>query len=334
MSEPIPRRAKGERIPLAIDVAFSFLTADERLARQLAELIQDQAAPFVFSEQQKQLAGTNGAATLTRLYEEAATLAVVLYRTGYGSTNWTRLEESAITSRGLKQGWDTVFLISLDGTKPNWLPTARLWFGIEQFGVKVGADAILARFAELRESGRPESHLQRAARVAQRLVSGEEASRWRQTVDAVQAVQTELKWMREYLSAEVDGLNEVAHMLHARYVTPDHWVFGVDAQGAAVTLGWSFQYSNTLSGSALVVRERAAPDIRDKPIRLRYARGLETVREVEYEAVLGDKRTVLWQSNEKGEPCFTSRQVADRHLRHLVDLSGQVLGRAHERLNQ
>jgi hypothetical protein len=282
----------------------------------------------VFSEHQKDLAGTDGAARLTRLYGEVATLAVVIYREGYGRTNWTRIEESAITSRGIQLGWDTVFLISLDGTHPDWLPPARLWFWLPQYGARVGADAILARFAELRESGRPDSHLARATRSAQRLADAEEARQWRGTMEAVRAVQQELQWMREYLSGEADELNDVSETLHARYVAPDHLVFGLDAQGTDVRFGWSFEYGNSLTNTALTVQERAAPDVRHLDIRFRYARPLKAVLKLDYEPVLGDDRSVLWQSSsESGKPCFTSKQLIDRHLRNLVDHSSEVLQR-------
>ena len=329
--ESTDRPPGGERIPLDVDVAFSFLAADEPVTRQIAQLIEDRVAPFVYSEQQKELAGTNGVATLTRIFRETATLSVVLYRAGYGSTKWTRIEESAITSRGLEQGWDTVFLISLDGTRPTWIPPAQFWYGVEQVGPRTAADVILAHHARVRESGRPESHLVHAGRVAQRLANTEEARQWRGTIEAFHAVQQELAWMRDYLTAEVDNLNDAMPTLHARFVTQDHWVFGVDAQGATVHFGWSQQYNNTLTNTLLNARERAAPDIRDKPIRLRYARPLQTVLERDYEPVLGEGGTVMWESvSERGKPCFTSKQLLGRHLKNLVEHSGEVLERPHQ----
>ena len=42
------------------DVAFSFLTRDEGLALQLNDLLQDRIKTFVYSERQKELAGTDG----------------------------------------------------------------------------------------------------------------------------------------------------------------------------------------------------------------------------------------------------------------------------------
>src|SRR5262245_41330740 len=131
------------------DVAFSFLGADEPLAKRLSERIRQQVRTFVYSEAQKDLAGKDGVEEFTRLFEKSAQFVVVLYRNGYGATKWTRIEESAITSRIVEIGVHTVFLISLDGTKPRWLPGSRLYYGIEQFGESVAADAILGRFGEL-----------------------------------------------------------------------------------------------------------------------------------------------------------------------------------------
>ena len=84
----------AELAPTEVDVAFSFL-AGTSSALELARILEASASTFVFSERQKELAGTNGVAQFTSLYEVRARLVVVLYRAGYGETKWTKIEESA-----------------------------------------------------------------------------------------------------------------------------------------------------------------------------------------------------------------------------------------------
>src|SRR5438105_10121982 len=69
------------------DVAISFLSRDESLAREIAE----QLAPlrvFVYSKAQGEVAGREGIATFRTVFRELARVALVLFRTGWGLTDW------------------------------------------------------------------------------------------------------------------------------------------------------------------------------------------------------------------------------------------------------
>ena len=50
----------ADAVPPDFDVAFSFLARDEELALELARSVQGSAGAFVYSERQKDLAGTDG----------------------------------------------------------------------------------------------------------------------------------------------------------------------------------------------------------------------------------------------------------------------------------
>src|SRR4051812_15063041 len=99
------------------DIAFSFLAVDELLAQRLARRLDRHVRVFVYSDQQKEIAGKDGVEVFTEIYGESAQFVVVLFRAGYGQTRWTRIEETAIKSRVLEIGAQTVLLLSLDGTK-------------------------------------------------------------------------------------------------------------------------------------------------------------------------------------------------------------------------
>lgn len=149
------------------EVAFSFLAQDEPLAIQLNDLLQDRVKTFLYSEQQKRIAGTDGEKTFGLVFGEQARLVVVLYRNGWGGSPWTRIEETAIRNRAHELGYDFVIVIPLDKTAsvPQWLPRNRIWVGLERWGMKGAAGVIEARIQELGGEPHEETLKERAARL-------------------------------------------------------------------------------------------------------------------------------------------------------------------------
>ena len=90
------------------DVAFSFMAEDEALAAQLTDLLQDRLKVFLYSRRQGEIAGTDGEKTFNAVFGEQARLVVVLYRSRWGQTPWTRIEETAIRNRAFEHGYDFV----------------------------------------------------------------------------------------------------------------------------------------------------------------------------------------------------------------------------------
>jgi hypothetical protein len=153
------------------DVAFSFLGEDESPAVHIADQVRDRMNVFVYSEQQKGLAGKDGLTEFTATFRERSKVCVVLYRERYGHTKWTRVEETAIKERALESGWDFLLVISLDGTAPVWLPKTKLWLGFERFGVSGAGSVIDAKVTEavgIPKIESPRSHAERIARAAER----------------------------------------------------------------------------------------------------------------------------------------------------------------------
>lgn len=173
--------------PSDIDIAFTFLNPDLGLAEELARLLRDHVSTFVFSEHQKDLVGKDGVAQFTTIFQERARFVVVLYREGYGKTGWTGIEKAAVTSRALELGWGSLMVISLDGKVPQWFPTSWLFAGIDAVGHRVAADAILGRFRELGQEGRPQSLVQYAVGISRQLASREEAELWQRSTKSVDA---------------------------------------------------------------------------------------------------------------------------------------------------
>jgi hypothetical protein len=115
------------------DVAFSFLATDEQIAFQLNDALKGSLKTFLYSEQQKQLAGTDGEVTFNSVFGQKSRSVVILYREQWGTTPWTRIEETSIRNRAFESGYDFALLVPLDKppTKPKWFPQNRLWMALK-----------------------------------------------------------------------------------------------------------------------------------------------------------------------------------------------------------
>jgi len=71
------------------DVAFSFHSKDEPLAQQLNDLLSDRLSTFIYSEQQKVLAGRDGKRSSIQFSTSKARVVVVLHREEWGQTPFT-----------------------------------------------------------------------------------------------------------------------------------------------------------------------------------------------------------------------------------------------------
>jgi hypothetical protein len=86
------------------DVAFSFLSQDEALAIEISDLLQGRFATFVYSERQKDLAGADGEEKFSSVFLSESRIVAILFRSGWGETKWTRIEQTAIRRRGGGRG--------------------------------------------------------------------------------------------------------------------------------------------------------------------------------------------------------------------------------------
>ena len=147
------------------DVAFSFHSRDEGLATQLNDLVQDRFKTFLYSEQQKILAGTDGEKTFNAVFGKKARCVVVFCRAEWGETPFTRIEQTAIRNRAFNEGYDFTLFIPTDNTVPPWLPKTQLYYGLERFGLQGAAAVIEQRIQVLGGEPRVEGITDRAARL-------------------------------------------------------------------------------------------------------------------------------------------------------------------------
>jgi hypothetical protein len=246
-------------IPDAIDIAFSLLARDEPTARELSRLIGRRLRVFLFTERQKELAFKDGPSAFTEVYESRAQLVVVLYREGYGGTKWTRLEETAITSRGVNLGWHTVLLISLDATKPVWLPASRLFYGLEQFGAEIAAEAIVERFAEQGAMPHPESTVELARRKVRRAAAREARENRERSTAAVNEVRDERIALYQAIGRVVADVQPEMPGVRLSPDQAEDVTFVISSPQGSISLTWEKRVGNNVTGSALHLREWGGP---------------------------------------------------------------------------
>lgn len=86
------------------DLAFSFLTPDYQVAADLHRLLSPTHAGFLYTEQQKTLAGLDGYGKFAAVFSEQARLVVLVYREGLGRARFHRhrmyRHQASNTSRG------------------------------------------------------------------------------------------------------------------------------------------------------------------------------------------------------------------------------------------
>lgn len=132
------------------EVAFSFAQKDETIAYSIYKLLKDRVKCFIYSEEHKKLAGTDGEITFNKVFSQESRIVVIFQSIDWGNTKWTKIEETAIRNRGFENGYDFVILIPTEKLTipPICFPKNRLWIGLERWGIDGAAVAIEARIQE------------------------------------------------------------------------------------------------------------------------------------------------------------------------------------------
>ncbi len=239
---------------LGYDVAISFLNDDLALAQRLRDGLSSQLRVFVYVDRQEELAGTDGLETFRKVFRHDSRLVVVLFRTGWGKTPWTRVEQQAISDRFLKEGPDFLFFLMVDSKSdpPPWLPEQRIRFSLEDFGIEQAIGAIKLRVRELGGHFRKESVTESAIRVEEKAAFNLETSKLvrsdegvRQATESAMSVFNEIERLTNEASNAAPGLHlEVAK---------DKRSIGIRSPSASISIVWRNRYTNVLEKSELIV---------------------------------------------------------------------------------
>jgi hypothetical protein len=190
------------------DLAISFLARDEPLALQIREAL-PALRVFVYSKAQEEVAATDGIETFSEVFRHRARLLLVLCRSGWAKTPWTRVEETAIKDRCLESGWDQLLFVRLErgGDIPRWVPDSYIYLDFQSFGMADLIGVVKAKLAKLGVDLRPPSAAEHAARLAVHEAFDQETQRLLMTggrtfLDAAERLFEELDQQIEAIRAQ------------------------------------------------------------------------------------------------------------------------------------
>jgi len=237
------------------DIAISFLSRDEPLAAELAEKLSPQFNPFVFSKQQEHLAGTDGLESLREVFLKQSRLVVILYRDGWGESNWTRVEQAAITDRLLREGWNWLLFVSLDSTStpPIWLPESHIRLNLSQYGLDQCLGAIKIRAVELGAIQKTFTAVDQSKIVVEELAFQEERKHLLTSEKGVAGASSEVEKLFNTLLQTFSDIQNASPKLALEF-GKDRQTFVVRSSKAGLTIHWAWGYVNTLEGFGLTLR--------------------------------------------------------------------------------
>lgn len=211
MSEPITPKL-STNTSFDYDVATSFLQQDENVARQLNDALRDRFQNFIWYEQQKILAGAEGASVFVEVFRKRANVVVILYRPEWGSSQWTAVERRAIEDRHLDEGDEFCFVIAMDleNPRPPFISRYRIWLDLNSFGIEGAVAAIAHKLTERGAERREESLAERAARARRDVEHQQKRDRFLDTTDSREAAERETLALMEAFEEQVSILGEHA----------------------------------------------------------------------------------------------------------------------------
>jgi len=306
--------------PPKYDVAISFLARDEGVAGALNDLLAEGLRVFFFHHEQEELAGTNGLESMRQPFSTAR-IVVVLYREPWGNTNWTRVEQAAITDRFLKEGWDWLLFVQLDkeSALPIWLPETHVRFALEQYGIDQLAGAVKARVQQRGGKIEAPTALSQARRVQReaQLIADQNAffrdSRW-----IADNIHRQVEWLMNRIAELTEqirvelGMTFVARPMKQRCVVRDERV--------SVNVGWRQQFSNSVSEQAEITAAEFNGPLYVPHEKMMTVFMPTELRRVRFTPTLSLSRDVRWtEAGKKGDP-LSPEDLAQRIVTMFLDL--------------
>ncbi|UYO52365.1 hypothetical protein [Rhodopseudomonas palustris] len=301
------------------DVAFSFNALDESIATQLNDLLSPRVKTFIYSERQREIAGTDGQEKFSEVYGQTARLVVVLFRPEWGETPWTRVERDAIKNRSLNDGWDfTVFVPTVERPQmPPWLPKTKLYVGLHRWGIEATAAVIEARVSELGGNPHEETVVERADRFARAVKFNEQQERFQSSHEGVQAALQAYDDFSTAMERQVEAIASAGIKINVK--RSQHFRILTGLSPCNTVCSFLPFYANVIKDIHLSVDVyKGFPELPgfippwEKPKKLKSLRYHYNLVRPDYHAWVG--------IDEKGRE-FAPQQLADHVLRTYMDIT-------------
>ncbi len=238
------------------DLAFSFSQEDEPIAKALYDLLRDRVKCFIYTEEQKKLAGRDGESVLNKVFSKSARLVVIIQNANWGKTPWTRIEETAIRNRGYDHGYDYVVLIpseSPPAQKPEWFPKHRIWLGLKRLGLEAASAIIEERVKELDGVVHESSLEQRTASRFDELERQKQRQRLLDSPDAVVLAAREFEALVQLVRSRALTINDNLQEKSFKILSNTQGGINIWCQSQCLTVQWYQRAVNSLVGAYLKI---------------------------------------------------------------------------------
>lgn len=298
------------------DVALSFLEEDESLAVQIDDLLKDRLSTFIYSNRQKEVAGTDGEKTFNEVFGSQSRIVVVFYRENWGKTPWTRIEETAIRNRAYNEGYDFVLFIPMEASQkvPQWLPKTQIWIGLDRWGNNGAASVIESRVQASGGTPKEENALEFAKRKKRDLERIRDRKAFLESENGVQAAFKEIGNLFSEIQKLCETISNTGWKFEIYKPKSANSIFIYSCE-VTLSLGWFCKWSNTLDDAGLYIKTWKGrvgwPNIFHfhKPVML---------EEFIYSFDTHDTVSYGWEKMDSSEPILSSKQIAEFSIKLLT----------------
>jgi len=302
------------------DVAISFLAEDEALALELYNELSEVLNVFVYSKQKEELAGSDGVETFRSIFKDRTKLIVILYRKGWGESEWTNVEEQAIKEFGLENKWEGILLVKLDDSEPpSWLPKTYIYLDYQKFALEEIIGSIKSKALERGSTFEAATAIEKARILQNKNKFLKQRNSYLSSKEGVNSALEEVTRLFDEIdniSKKIISENDI-NFEHSRinqlnYVLKGFYHSSTEGDiGYSVKIIWINKYSNTLSDSKLLLDKiNLGRSIdRDEP-RLE-----ETLR---YDFELSPTIDVCWRDCQTTK-IISSKNMADKIVQIILD---------------
>lgn len=300
------------------DVAFSFCSQDEALALNIAATFSDSISTFIYSQQQKEIAGKDGEIEFSRVFGETARIVVVLYREEWGNSPWTRIEQTAIRGRAFEHGYDFVLFVPVQEPVelPKWVPKQQLWLGLNRFGLPGITSIIEKRVSDFGGNTVPLTPEESARKQAKLIALRRKNAALLNTAEGVKLASEEFQKFKAELLAALGGVAAELGPQSMRIDDTRHDTT-IYSGGYVLNIEWENIFVNSLDAAGLIISlYRKHRDIHAKPLN-RLARH-------ELKFAISDVGSPHWREN--SERVLTTSDAVKLAMTLLLDRIAQGTG--------
>lgn len=305
------------------DVAVSFLYQDIALAQALYDELSKELEVFFFPRNQEELAGTDGLESMREPFRSQSRLNVVLYRTRWGKTPWTGVEEVAVKESCLATSFKSIFFFVIEPTTeiPAWLPETHVRFNFADFTLEQAIGAIKARVQERGGHFRP---MTPARKVALLRVEDDYQRDRRQvgSTEGMKRIQQNVELLFSEIVGQLEPVNasghlHIEHQIKVRFGEMEQYcLLGMQRLGMSIV--WFQRYSNLLDDAGLIVREfNENAIIPPGHIRLQQP---DVLKQEKYIPDVSRTREYVWRPEKRDGEMVATKDLAAKLVLQFLDL--------------